>query len=310
MSGKHTITARLASTLLVLPFFAAIACGGRFDGVGSGDGGPNDCPTPSAVSGGAACTTPGLTCQSALTDVCGSGAESCTCTNGTWACAEPGIECPPPPGCPAQGTVQPGERCDYPAQTSCNATATVYGCGGAVAGYVSCSCAPPAAGRGYPEWQCEGTPPTPDCTDAEPPPPPGCPDPSTIAQGGACGVPNEQCSSRIPYFDCGGNVAGYLTCYCEGSGGWICPQPESPLCDAGPPGCPDPTTLVQGEPCSGSGQTCPGHPTVCNGQTDYDAFQCQSGVWVDVASTVCEVDAGIEDGGVIVDAGSVDAKGM
>jgi hypothetical protein len=42
---------------------------------------------------------------------------------------------------------------------------------------------------------------------------------------------------------------------------------------------------------------------VCDGQVDYDAFQCQGGFWNDVAVTVCAVDAGPSDAGAFVDGG-------
>jgi hypothetical protein len=101
------------------------------------------------------------------------------------------------------------------------------------------------------------------------------------------------CNSTTPYYDCNGNVAGDLQCNCY-SNQWFCPEPDV-ICpaDAGA-GCPTPASIQAGAGCIGF-VTCPGNPTVCNGQIDYDAFQCVNGVWVDVAHTLCDVDAGVSD---------------
>jgi hypothetical protein len=61
------------------------------------------------------------------------------------------------------------------------------------------------------------------------------------------------------------------------------------------PGCPPADSVLAGTSCNDYGVTCPGNPTQCNGQTDYDAFQCEKGFWVDVAQTFCDVDAGTID---------------
>lgn len=102
------------------------------------------------------------------------------------------------------------------------------------------------------------------------------------------------CPSATPYYDCNGNVAGDLSCTCSG-GEWYCPEPPMVCSVDASAGCPTPASLQAGAPCNAEGDTCPGNPTQCDGQTDYDAFQCTNGVWVDVAHTVCDVDAGGSD---------------
>jgi hypothetical protein len=153
------------------------------------------------------------------------------------------------------------------------------------------------------------TPPSsPTSTPPQPPPePPGCADPARIRAGGPCNSSgNLACPSEIPEYGCDGQIVGHLSCYCS-QYAWTCPEPELPACpEAGPPPvCPDPYSVGQGLACSDPGQVCAGNPSWCDGQLDYDAFECQGGVWTDIASTVCEGEGGIEDAGP-VDAGFSD----
>jgi hypothetical protein len=122
-----------------------------------------------------------------------------------------------------------------------------------------------------------------------------CPAAQYVVPGVACNLPDTMtCASDTPYYDCYGNVAGELACACS-AGHWACPQPPVPCPVDASAGCPTATSIQVGAPCNASGVTCPGNPTQCNGQTDFDAFQCENGVWVDVAHTVCDVDAGVSD---------------
>jgi hypothetical protein len=76
-------------------------------------------------------------------------------------------------------------------------------------------------------------------------------------------------------------------------------------------GCPDPQDVEQGISCQSPGLQCPGNPTDCDGATFYDAFECDSGEWNDVATTGCSGSGSSSGGGGgSVDAGPPDAKGM
>jgi hypothetical protein len=207
--------------------------------------------------------------------------------------------------CPDPQSVQPGASCSAAGSTCPSDIAFACaggpgGGGGGPGGPIQCTCTDGS-------WFC----PEPEC-------PVGCPDPSEVVPGGSCGLPSSlSCASNTPIVTCDGTPVGNLQCQCF-SGQWECPEP-GPDCqpDGGPGTCPPPQQVQDGVTCNAApGETCPGNPQVCDGQVDYDAFECQSGVWTDVATTVCEgpdggpVDASddgwSEDGGPS-EAGFVDA---
>jgi hypothetical protein len=99
------------------------------------------------------------------------------------------------------------------------------------------------------------------------------------------------CRSNVEIVDCAGQFQGYVSCDCEG-GSWLCFDPGPPSCIDATTGCPPPGDVQQGVSCSSEGQQCPGRPTECGGQILYDAFQCTGGTWDDIATTICDVDAG------------------
>jgi len=291
---------RFAGTVaLVIPFLAALACGGRVGLVGGG----GTCPSPSAVASGAACTSAGQTCTGSVS-YCGTpDSVDCTCTDGAWACpVATGTPCVV--ACPPSNSVQPGSSCSLPAQGVCTVELTSTGCDGLT--YQSfCSC---QGSEGSGVWECP-QPLGPECADAQPP---GCPDPSTVVNGNGCNVPPQvSCSSDIPAYDCNGNIIGDAQCQCYG-GAWSCITPE-PNCP--PTGCPAPQSVEQGISCVSPGAQCPGNPTNCDGAVFYDAFECDNGSWNDIAITGCSGSSssgggsGSSSGGP-VDAGVPDAKGI
>jgi hypothetical protein len=198
-------------------------------------------------------------------------------------------------------------------------------CGGRVEGVGSNegeggSCPPPAAVEQGAACDSNGETcpsPYPDCGDTNlpctcqggtwscPPGPPcvatGCPAAASIEAGAACTTsPGQSCPSEIPqYDDCTGAFLGDLGCNCQG-GTWQCAssQPACVVDASPPPSCPDPSSIVQGLPCSDAPDECPGNPQMCGGQVFYDAFECEGGTWYDVATTDCAtVDAGPIDAG-------------
>ncbi len=272
----------VATVALVLPFFAALACGGRVGLVGGG--GSPSCPSPAAVANGVACTSQGETCSGTV-DVCGgSSTEDCTCASGVWSC--PAVTAPCVERCPTTNGVQPGGSCDPTTQGACTVEVTSIACDGVeVSG--ECTCQPDGAGSGA--WSCVQDQ-QPECPDAGPP---GCPDPSFVVQGGGCGVSSQlQCASSTPVFDCEGNPIE-VSCECF-AGAWSCPQ--SPSCPP-PTGCPDPQDVEQGFACNSPGLQCPGNPTDCDGAVFYDAFECDGGEWNDVAPTTCSGSSSSSSGG-------------
>jgi hypothetical protein len=296
---------RFAGTVaLVIPFLAALACGGRVGLVGGGgDGGT--CPSPSAVASGVACPTAGQTCGASFTG-CGTTASAdCTCTSGTWACPQfhdPAcvVACPPANG------VEPGSSCNLSTEGPCTVELTSIACDGSqVTGECSCQ----SDGQGAAIWACtQGF--EPECADAQPP---GCPDPSSVVQGNGCNLsPQLSCNSDIPTYDCNGNITGDASCQCF-NGQWSCITSEP---DCPPTGCPDPVSVEQGVSCMSPGLQCPGNPTDCDGAIFYDAFECDGGEWNDVATTGCSGSgssgggSGSSGGGGSVDAGPPDAKGI
>ena len=125
-----------------------------------------------------------------------------------------------------------------------------------------------------------------------------CPAPATLADGQPCVSPPARCTSAMPIYACGtGNVTGYVTCTCILKR-WTCPlaacvdagvdSGADADADAATP-CPDPLLVRTGVACTGDSM-CRGNPQKCNGTTDYDAFQCVAGKWVDLAPTVCGAD--------------------
>jgi hypothetical protein len=174
--------------------------------------------------------------------------------------------------CPSPAAVESGGACNGNGLT-CPWTAT--GCDG---NPLDCTC---AGGS----WVCQEPPP---CIA----PQPVCPAPSAVQEGFTCDVSSgTSCVTDDPIVDCEGDVTGYLSCVCTG-GTWACPFPPVQTCeDAGGP-CPKPNDIVQDTACSSDGQQCPGNPQVCGGQVLYDAFECEQGLWQDVAVTDCDVDAG------------------
>jgi hypothetical protein len=253
----------LRSLVLAVPVLAALACGGRVDGVGGGA-----CPVPASIQNGVACYASGQSCPSAESGCLGNPVE-CSCSGGAWSCVLP--PCVPPPVCPTTTTA--GSACPASEQ-GCVASATIEACG--VTTTVSCDCQQGA-------WVCEGT--GKDCPDAQ-----ACPSPSSVQEGDACDVSGMSCASDDPIVDCNGDITGYYSCNCAG-GSWQCPFPPVMSCDAGGP-CPQPTDVVMDTACPTDGQQCPGNPQNCGGQVLYDAFQCEQGLWQDVAVTYCDLDAG------------------
>lgn len=123
-----------------------------------------------------------------------------------------------------------------------------------------------------------------------------CPSPAMVVPNQACDVATEvSCTSDTTYAGCDGQPAGMLTCACL-DGQWFCPEPGITCpADAGT-SCPLPAEIQSGMPCDQLDATCPGNPTMCNGQVQYDAFQCVDGVWNDVASASCDADGGTDGG--------------
>jgi hypothetical protein len=297
---------RLAGTAaLVIPFLAVLACGGRVGLVGGGGG---SCPSPSAVASGVACASAGQSCPASYSYCGSSESVACTCNNGTWACPDfngPGCVVPT---CPGTDAIQPNTACDLATQSGCTVPYTYTGCGG-VALTASCTCQ--TEGGGSAIWEC-GVAPEPDCPDAQPP---GCPDPSFVTQGGSCGTsPQLTCTSDIPMYDCNGNYLGDQQCECFNDS-WSCVTSE-PACPPDAGGCPDPQSVEQGVSCFSPGLQCPGNPNYCDGALFYDAFECDGGLWNDIAVTGCPQDGGSGSssgggsGGGSIDAGAPDAKGI
>jgi hypothetical protein len=158
-------------------------------------------------------------------------------------------------------------------------------------------------------WSCEGES-VPNCVTPPPPPPPPtqCPDPSMLVPGQACPVVGLTClSDNVPVSGCGGPSMpppGEGKCTC-GSRGWQCPVIALPCVSPPPPPppsgtCPSADQVYAYGPCYGyaEGLNCAGNPQVCEGETFYDAFQCE-GEWIPVATTICA--------DVVMDGGSADA---
>jgi hypothetical protein len=181
------------------------------------------------------------------------------------------------PNCPAKSQVNDGYSCSLSGLV-CPSSQTSVDCQGNATS-LACFC----DGEG---WSCEQAPP-PNCPVST------CPPPQSVYPGGFC-VPTASettiaCSSKdVPSTGCDGEatVASGL-CFCTVSG-WTCP-PVSPSCPPPPPPtCPDPYSVSVYQPCYANGLVCPGDPQNCEGDTYYDAFQCE-GYWVPVATTQCNI---------------------
>jgi hypothetical protein len=193
--------------------------------------------------------------------------------------------------CPAASGVTPGESCPNPGQV-CTGAVSYSQCGGAPSTITEqCTCNDQS-------WSCPPVPVSGGCVGPE-----VCPPPSSITPGGGCAVPSSMsCASDIPVLECDGvTVAGYEQCSCV-SGQWLCGPVGTPACDVDASAqCPDPSTVFAGDGCTSPGATCSGDPQTCGSTTLYDAVQCNGGVWRVVASTICDVDSGLDaegpDGG-------------
>ncbi|MDP9002203.1 MAG: hypothetical protein M3O46_19090 [Myxococcota bacterium] len=148
----------------------------------------SNCPEPSQVNSGLACTIDGLTCPSGAFAYDCNGqptmAATCNCGQGMWSCAHVFATCPPAPTCPVPATMRTGETCVVPSGVICPSATPVRACGGAVIGYVPCACT-----QGL--WACRD-PGSPSCVDASMPPV-ACPDPTKLVEGAACSAASLQC---------------------------------------------------------------------------------------------------------------------
>jgi hypothetical protein len=110
-----------------------------------------------------------------------------------------------PPTCPIPATITEGGACTTPGLL-CSSAAPIYACGGGqVLGYAQCTC---LMGK----WSC----PPAACIDAGGPPP-NCPAPSTVHQGGMCTYPWAQCNGNP--MNCGGSQTFYDVLSCKGMTG-------------------------------------------------------------------------------------------
>ncbi len=196
-----------AFALAAVGALLALDCGGKID---------SGAPCPSDL--GTACPENG-TCTQTVTDCEGTHHLACACTADGWQCPQLGApSCPQPTNqCPTKGAKagdscsSSGLRCESATQLACVNAPILY-----------CTC-------DGSKFSCD----TP--TNCEPPPKPACPPPSTVQEGAACSLSGFQgmCSSDTAYYDCDGNYAGTLSCFCS-DGHWSCPTdlPPCPL-DAG-----------------------------------------------------------------------------
>ncbi|HEY8088705.1 MAG TPA: hypothetical protein VIF09_12690 [Polyangiaceae bacterium] len=120
-------------------------------------------------------------------------------------------------------------------------------------------------------------------------PAPTCPPAQDVIPGDYC-VGSLSCADDQAIYDCSGNFTGYGQCECI-QDNWACTS-SNPGCPPPDPPCQPPDTIYGGEDCFSPLQQCPGNPTVCDGAVFYDDFECEGGQWVDVAPTICAVDAG------------------
>jgi hypothetical protein len=177
------------------------------------------------------------------------------------------------PNCPTKSQVSDGYSCSLSGLV-CPSSQTVADCQGN-AKSLACFCDGES-------WTCEQATPV-NC------PVQLCPSPQSIYAGGSClsaGIGNQCPATNVTYPGCYGQigVATNATCTCTSSG-WSCPVPL-PQCPV--QACPDPYSVSSYQSCSSSGMVCPGNPQNCDGDTYYDALQCE-GYWVPVATTSCNI---------------------
>jgi hypothetical protein len=169
------------------------------------------CPPPANVNSGLACRSFGLACPSGTLDIDCNGKPTipvnCRCNQGMWNCAHVALPCPTQPMCPPFTMVRAGGTCAVPSGTMCQSAMPIYGCAGAVTGYLPCECSPQG------QWNCAMQVP-PSCVDASPPPPETCPDPTTLMEGTACTSNGLQCKGNPTV--CGG-ATFYDALQCNGS---------------------------------------------------------------------------------------------
>jgi hypothetical protein len=184
------------------------------------------------------------------------------------------------PNCPAKSQVTEGDSCSLSGLV-CPSSLAVLDCQGN-AKSLACFCDGES-------WTCEQAAP-PNC------PAQTCPAPQSIYPGGYClsaGLGNQCSSTNIPYTGCNGPVAQPATvsgeCNCTSSG-WSCPESVPPCLPPPPPtqGCPSPYGVYPYQPCDSGGEVCPGNPQNCDGETYYDAFECE-GSWLPIATTTCNI---------------------
>lgn len=140
-----------------------------------------------------------------------------------------------------------------------------------------------------------------------------------LVPGNSCDVPESQQCVSINVFvpNCGGGPPTPTKSVCQCIGGaWSCPVGPIATCVPPPPGpCPDPSQVYTGGACNAGG-TCSGNPTYCAGDLYYDALVCESGQWVTIAATACDigVDASVDDASfdalpIYIDAGAATVDG-
>ena len=195
----------------------------------------------------------------------------------------------PNPNCPAKSHVVDGYACSLSGLV-CSSSQTSFDCQGN-AKSLACFCDGES-------WTCE------QATQLNCPAQ-VCPAPQTIFPGGYCisaGLGNVCSSANVPYAGCGGPADDFTTtasCTCTSSG-WSCPVIQAPCPPPPPQACPSPYSVYQYQSCYSGGMVCPGNPQNCDGDTYYDAFECE-GYWVPVARTTCAIQS-YEDAGPYFDA--------
>jgi hypothetical protein len=168
---------------------ASVACGGHLDTDPNPDGG-DSCPTNPTT-----CSQEGATCSRQVNECGHPEDETCTCSNGSWACP---VSACPKETCPINP--EQGEAC-FSTGMSCPSN-IVPECTDVS---VTCTC----DGN---QFQC----PIPPC-----PPPLLCPPPDQVVAGQGCNVPaNESCIN-----------GGGDSCFC--SGAWECEGADGGVAEAG-----------------------------------------------------------------------------
>ena len=193
------LRARTVAFVLIAPVAAmsVVGCGGRTEAFGpspSEDAAPSDA-RPAIDSGPASDSGPPEVDASA----------DCPAPGNVNAGAPFGIRCPPPPTCPPLAMVHAGGSCSVSPTMMCPSATPVYGCTGAVLGYLPCQCP-----QG--QWACQQATPL-ACVDASPPPS-TCPDAGTLMEGALCSDNGLSCRGNPT--PCGGTVF-YDALQCDGS---------------------------------------------------------------------------------------------